>query len=149
MAGIQTLIIGILLTSLFAIAIFSFAINYQSENTINPIGQNVTQDSEFNIIYKNLSDNLLASQDKIQAQADAYYADKPDTTLLFLIMNTIITVPNTLANMVSLMFNILTAYLFPQIFGQTFKIVSGVILAILGVAIVLALMKFVRTGAEK
>ena len=149
MTGIQPLLTGIIISILFAFAIFQFTINYQSENIVIAIGENITQNDQFVTVFTNIQNNLTDATTTINEQAQAYYDDEPDSSLLFLIMNTIVTIPKTLISLAGIMFNSILSFIFPQLFGPTFQIVMSIMVAILTIYLVIAAMKFVRSGVEK
>lgn len=144
MAGFRGFWIALIMVAVFLIAILNFSTRFLDEN--NP-SQNLSSDANFNVAYNNLTAELGTLQSDTENAKIEFEKSKPSKTdFLFLIFETIWSVPLNLLGNAYAIYNFVLRYMIPTVFGVEFNVVWGAIFSVLIVTGIILLIKIVRSG---
>lgn len=142
--GISPLITSVFLISLFGLAIFMFTVGMIGKN--NPNSQ-VINNTVMTTAYTSLNNSLSGIQALANTQVNTTQNEKKASSVsVFLILDSILTVPWTFLNLVFTLIQIEGAFIFGNILGNSFKTVYSVLTGILDIIIIFLFYKFVRQG---
>lgn len=150
MSGFKPLLTGLVLLGLFSAALFLFATQYISVN--NPSSPLLT-DSSFNNTINNMTAQLTGLKNKGDVAYNTTTQDSPNSDkpgLVFLIFNSVWTVPQQLIVTGRGMYDLFATFVFDSLFGQgarnQYYLIFNVIGFLLTITVVIVLWKIAKTG---
>lgn len=143
----KQLISGVTLVALFALMIFLFSIQFiQINNPASPLLQN----TQLNKTLNNFTTQLNTLQRTGATQYNTTVTDNPSPSLVFLIFNSVWSVPRTLVSTGLSLYNLVITFMFTTLFGTNagsqYYIVFGVLTFLFFVSVILVLWKVAKTG---
>lgn len=149
MAGFRPMIIGAVLTALFAVCLFTFMVTFtQSNNPTSPLLTDQNFSSITNSV-NSMNNSLTSFGTTTNNAISTLNGSSPSLAFLFLIFNGAFTIPLSFLATGANLFGNLTSLASIQLLGSPFAIVFSILMSILLVTLVLLIIKFIRTGEEE
>lgn len=147
MAALRPMWVAIFLVGLFAFSVFTFTFGLINKN--NPTSSVLTSPA-FNDTYVGLNNSLSSFQSSVSNLQNITQNDKKQSTVsVFLILDSILTVPWSLVTLAYGIVNIMANFVFVYLFGGNTYILFGVLLGILTGTFLFLIIKFVRSGESE
>ena len=146
MATLGKLIYAFIVIGLAAFLGIAFMYSFIEDNKNSDQANPILSDSRVNNSYNDLNTDLSGLSSTSEAWYNATSSDSPSVTMIFLILPSMAKLPFTMFatafSIIKLVFNLV----FSVLLGNSFAIIFGVITAIIIIAGILAVYRFIRTG---
>lgn len=144
MVNIKPILVSLLVIGLFAMGIISFGIRLAE---INEAPQSIGDDPSISRFRSQLNESLAQANEDAIAGQQAIEESPTTINLGLYIIDAIGGVWKTLISVPITLYNLTVGFLFENVFaGNSFAIALGIIGAIIGISVILAVWKLVSTG---